>query len=238
MFTILLLCLPQAQAHEVAEWWRNLTPEQQQIMQKRMQRLREMPKEARDEMRRRSEALLHAREHEWKKMGSKERKDLETMPRHDRRRHMEKKLRKRFEDRERHLRARFPGVHDKLHGRPIHDRLMDAQLFIREHQGEEIQTRLSALTSEGWVGAEFASFLSSTTPVIQVTVLQEMEKWRTFANASNAGLFQKWGLNEKEVERLAVLPPPEFLAILQRLRRGEAKASVFPPRQPRPKKRR
>ncbi|MDP6851012.1 MAG: DUF3106 domain-containing protein [Planctomycetota bacterium] len=227
MFSLVLLCLPQAPAPEAAEWWNKLTPEQQVEMRQRIQRYREMPPEAREEMRRRSAAVRRLKKHELERMDPEGRKEIESMSHHDRRQYFDRMLRGRFERHERHLRDRIPGAHDKLHNRPIHVRLMVARRFVQEHRAQGIQERLSVLASEGWIGNALSGFLNTTTPIVQATVLQEISRWRTFANASKAGLFQEWGLTETDIEFLSVLPGPEFYMALQRLKSGEPKSAVI-----------
>ena len=243
MFSLLLLLLPQAPAQTPADgqpqpkvtveaqeqepvsdrakdWWSSLDKKQRREILDRHRRMQEMPTDAREELKRRTRAIDDTLQRMVDNMSPAEQAEFNAIPPDQRRRHIRQRMRHSFEKHEQSLRQHNPFPSPS--GVPMHQRLRHSRRFIEKHRAESMQIQFDQLVADGWIAPRIADALAGDALELRVVVAKEATKWRTWNHASHSGWFKQWSLEQGQRLRLGLLPAPEFMHAMSRLRAGDS----------------
>ncbi|MCH2112223.1 MAG: DUF3106 domain-containing protein [Planctomycetes bacterium] len=213
---------------EMAAWWNGLSEEERASYRRRLEELKSLPPEAREELRRRHRALRDARKREYDNLSEDERIQLKKRSPRERRHQLDGRLRKHMERHERELRKGRGELGRPPHGGRMPDRLMQARRFIEEYRGERLQADLQKMAAEGEIAPVVLDMLEGAPLEAHFSVWSEAMRWRAYRQILRDQ--KRLGLSDEDLSRLATVPPDEMPKILDE-RGGDRKGGGRGPRQ-------
>lgn len=208
MILTLLLSLPlSAQAQtpvqdpvaqpDPQQWWTELSPEEQQEMRRRLEKMQKMPEEQRAEMQRRKKVFEQEKDLILKGMGAEERAQYDALSEREQRRLLRRRVHENLRARGEDLKERHPNMKGGRQGFEI----------LRQKQ---VREGLEKAAADGWIGKRAVDWLAEAPLHEQMQVLMEVRKWEVLERAALGGLWEELGLEEQEQIRISSLPAPEF----------------------------
>jgi len=195
---------------ESSSWWDQQTPEQREKMRQRMDAYRQMPEEARTELKRRRELVKKERTDILENLSEEEQAGYQALDKHEQRRFLDERLRTRLEAQGKELRIRFPDA-EALQGHgDFSERFRESRRFLSKERGEQIRKEIAKAVEDGWLGPRTANWLERAGIEESMAVLGEVRKWQFIERASEEGFWEQEEIDEARRGELLRLPPPEF----------------------------
>ena len=182
---------------ESQEWWEQLSPEEQKEMRARLEKMRKMPKEQREEIKRRKQVFEKEKDAILKSMSTEQRAAYDALGERDQKRLLRRQVHENLRARGADLREHHP---EMGHGRAG---------FVKMRE-KQVLEGLAKAAEDGWIGDRAVRWLEKAPLHEQMAVLMEVRKWEVLESAALRGLWEEYGLDEHEQIRISNLPAPEF----------------------------
>lgn len=219
-----------AQEPDPQQWWEQLSTEEQEAMQRRLEKMRGLPEDKRAEMERRKEVFEKEKSAVLQNMSAEERAAYDAMEKREQRRFLRDRVHQ-------NLRARGQDLKRK------HPEMKEGREGFEKIRRKQVREGLERAATDGWIGEHAIKWLEDAPLHEQMAVLMEVRKWEVLESAARRGLWEELGLDEREQIRFSTLPAPEFFHELRMALGGpggpgrpgemEARPEGPPPRGPR-----
>ena len=224
MILATLLALPLLQAQEIPEaqttveaeastaekkqkWWSQLSEEERKEMRRRMEDMRSMSPEARQDLESRRKIFEQEKAFLLKQLSEEDRSSYEALEERAQVQFVREQVHERLRQRGDHLRKRFPGSEQ---GR---------QAF-EESRRKQVMQGIAKAAEEGWIGARAKEHFEKAPLHEAMQALMEIQKWQFLANAAESEFWTKNAVEPEHQRRISELPAQEFFREIRGLAEG------------------
>ncbi|MBT5102199.1 MAG: hypothetical protein HOM77_09855 [Planctomycetes bacterium] len=213
-------------SNEASAWWASLDSEQQDQMMHRMQTMRGLADDDREEIRQRASYAGDRMRAMHSSMSETDRRNLMSLPPHERRALLQGRLKEMMVQRSDEI-CSTGGCGDNAFGQlALPDRFRESKRLVGEKREPIAMQALDQATLAGQISVEEASALKDASVEEVVAVLGDLRKKEMIASADAHGFWGSCGVNAEQKEIIVGLEPKLFVRAIMMLRAGVPSAEV------------
>lgn len=201
---------PKVEAAEYSEkqkWWSQLSDQERDEMRRRMEDMRSMSPEARQDLEARRKVFEQEKTFILEHLNDEDRAAYDELEEREKIHFVRDQVHQRLRQRGEHLRNRFPGSEQ-------------GRKDFEKSRRKQVMEGLAKAAEEGWIGVRAKQHFEQAPLHEAMQALLEIQKWQFLAKAAESGFWKQNTIDSKQQRRISELPAQDFFREIRGLAEG------------------